>query len=180
MRYVKHEKLKELIRYDPDNGIFYRLVSRGGNAIKGNIAGYKDKFGYIIIQIDNIRYKAHRLAWFYMEGYWPEHQIDHINRVKNDNRWCNLRHVTSSCNNMNRSVCKKSKSGIIGVIKERNKWRVRIKAEGEYKHIGCFDNLIDAVIARYNAEVKYNFPNCNTSSTAYNYLKENGLLVENN
>lgn len=176
MKYITHKKLKGLMRYDPNSGKFYRLVSRGGNAIKGSIAGSKDKHGYIIIQINGIRYKAHRLAWFYIEGYWPEHQIDHINRIKDDNKWCNLRHVTASCNNINRAVFKKSKSNVVGVIKERNKWRVRIKVKDKYKHIGCFDNLIDAVKARWDAEVRHEFPNCNTSSTAYNYLKENNLL----
>ena len=164
--------LKSILHYNIDTGLFIRKVSRGGNAVKGRVAGYKDVYGYIVIQINEKRYKAHRLAWFYMEGYWPEYQVDHINRVKSDNRWCNLRHITPSCNNKNRNVSKISKSGVTGVIRERNKWRVRIKTPDSYKHIGCFDDLDEAVRARWVAEKKYNYPDCNETSSAYIYLSK--------
>lgn len=120
---LTQERLKELFEYRPETGEFIRKVSRGrGKA--GSVAGTSDKDGYIIIGIDRERYKAHRLAFLYMDGKIPE-EVDHKNRITWDNRWDNLRDTTSSENNKNRTTY--SNSGYLGVS-----WHKAAK-NGKYK-----------------------------------------------
>ena len=121
-------ELKKLIHYDLDTGIFMWL-KRNSNRIKiGHIAGWINDSGYRIIQINSKNYRASRLAWFYMKGYFPEHEIDHKNRIRNDDRWINLRHVSRQCNTHNCSIYKNNTSGIkgIGWRNDKRKWEVRI------------------------------------------------------
>lgn len=174
---LTQEKLKELLDYDPATGIFINKIDRGKTAKKGNVSGYVDLKGYLIITITLKRYKAHRLAFLYMEGYLPENQVDHIDRNKLNNKWDNLREVSQSCNMRNCNIAKNNKSGITGIYwdKRSNKWRSRI-TNPKRIHLGLFDNLIDAVKARWEGEVKHGYPNCNTTSSAYMYLKENGYI----
>ncbi|HDR2785777.1 TPA: HNH endonuclease, partial [Enterobacter sichuanensis] len=89
---VSLEELKRLFFYDHETGNFYRLKSIR-NLRKGDIAGSLNKSGYIEIYINSKRYRAHRLAIFYMTGRWPK-AVDHKNRIRNDNRWCNIRPCT--------------------------------------------------------------------------------------
>lgn len=92
------ETLKKHISYNPKTGVFTYL--------QGINTGKKPKkycHGYITVNFLGMRISAGRLAWFYMTGRWPEPgmMIDHINRNKVDNRWCNLREVTPSENSLN-------------------------------------------------------------------------------
>lgn len=172
---LTQKRLKELLDYNPKTGIFTWLISRG-SIKKGNISGYVNKStGYLIIGIDNKKNKAHRLAFLFMEGYLPENDIDHIDRNILNNKWDNLREVSHLCNMRNCNISKINKSGITGVSwrNDRKKWRSFIGV-GKMINLGIFDTLIDAARARWDAEIKYNFPNCNTTSSAYMYLKENG------
>jgi hypothetical protein len=107
-----------------------------------------------------------------MEGYLPEHDIDHINRIKDDNSWNNLRHVSRSCNIRNCPMSSRNKSGITGVYKKKiHKWYTYITFEGKREYLGIFENKRDAAQARWEAEVKYGFPNCNTTSSAFQFLQ---------
>ena len=176
---LTQEKLKELLDYDPETGIFTNKIDRGRRAKKGNVAGiFHVSTGYWHIKIDNKIYKAHRLAFLYMEGYLPENCVDHIDRNKINNKWDNLREVSISCNNKNCNLRKDNNSGITGVswYKKYNKWQSVIKTPKQQINLGCFDNLIDAAKARWEAEIKYNYPNCNTTSSSYLYLKKYGYI----
>lgn len=178
MKRLTQIRLKELIDYNPDTGVFFWKKARGC-AQKDSLCGSISKSdGYRYIRVDTKSYTASRLAHLYMNGYFPEHEMDHINRVRGDNRWCNLRHVTHQCNVRNSGIRKDNMSGITGIWwdKNRNKWYVRIDVSGKTIHIGRYENKKDAAKARWDAEVKYNFPNCNTTSSAYKYLKEKDLL----
>ena len=74
-------------------------------------------------------------------------QVDHINHNTLDNRKENLRNVTHSQNQMNRSMMSSfSTTGIKGVFLERGKFRVRIRANGKRHHIGYFDTLEEAKV----------------------------------
>jgi len=168
---LTQSRLKEILNYDPETGLFIREKTRG-NSVKGAIAGCFNKCdGYKYICVDGVSYNASRLAFLWMEGYFPEHEIDHRNRIKDDNRWCNLRHVTHFCNSRNCKKSKNNKSGIVGVSwDKRKKWCSQIMVNGRHIHLGLFTTIREAVKARWEAEVKYGYPNCNTTSSAYQYL----------
>lgn len=91
-----HKRLKELLHYDPDTGLFTWLTDRG-RAKQGDAAGNHVN-GYLRVRIHRKDYLLHRLAWLYVHGAFPTHQIDHINGVKDDNRIDNLRDVNQSEN----------------------------------------------------------------------------------
>jgi hypothetical protein len=170
---LTQDKLKELLDYNPDTGIF-TWKERISNIKQGTIAGKYDKNWYVVITINNKKYLAHRLAWLYMEGYFPENQIDHIDRNKSNNKWANLREVSQVCNSRNSKLSKRNKSGIRGVTwdKERKKWQVNIRANKKNITLGRYDSKVDAAKARWQAEKKYNFPTCDSDSSAYRYIKE--------
>lgn len=118
--------LKRALNYDPISGLFTRFKSVG-NAKAGSVAGSINSDGYPQIMVDGVRYKAHRLAFLYMTGSFPD-QVDHINGIRNDNKWINLRAVTLSDNAKNKKTPKNNTSGMAGVIRssERNSWIVQI------------------------------------------------------
>lgn len=101
------ERLRELLTYDPETGEFRWRYTRGCRA-RGQIAGTVTCLGYLTIAIDGRKYKAHRLAWLHVHGEWPYPEIDHINRIKLDNRLVNLRRATRAENNANRVVLRKA------------------------------------------------------------------------
>lgn len=155
---ITQSELKKLLHYNPDSGIFTWLVSRRGTAKAGTVAGFINCGGYLIISVKGKQYKAHRLAFLYMEGDIPV-QVDHKNHVKNDNSWNNLRAASYKINTKNRSLSSNNKSGFNGVAwnKPTKKWRVRIQVNGKYIYLGIFINIEDAISARKQANKKYNF-----------------------
>lgn len=130
----------------------------------GEIAGcVRPDNGYITIGIDGRHYFAHRLAWFYEHGRWPEHHIDHINGVKADNRIANLRDVAAGVNLQNRrtpSSANKS-SRLLGVsfCRRTGRWRSCIRVDGRQKSLGYFDTE-DAAHARYVEVKRQLHPGC--------------------
>ncbi|QJA17793.1 hypothetical protein vBSenI1_32 [Salmonella phage vB_Sen_I1] len=142
---ITQERLKELFDYSPETGEFTRKVSRG-NQKAGSIAGSLRKDDYICIWVDGKPYYAHQLAFLYMEGYLPE-EIDHINRIRSDNRWVNIKDSSHQENSRNKAA--KSKSGYLGVFwfKRDHKWHVRVvNSMGEKVHGGLF-NYADLKLA---------------------------------
>ena len=150
--------LKQLFQYNPDTGIFIRLVSRG-NAKAGAEAGSKGGHGYLQIRIDRKRYLAHRLAWLYMTGEFPKDQIDHINHVRVDNRLVNLRGATRQENGRNRSMQSNNTSGITGMSwdKHAGKWLAQIRVEGKQIYLGLYEDINAAILARQCGELLYEF-----------------------
>lgn len=98
---LTQDRLRELLHYDPDTGVFTNIKPRHRVKV-GDIAGSNSGKGYLQIQIDQKRYSAHRLAWLYTYGRFPEEFIDHINGNPSDNRIVNLREVTQRENLQNR------------------------------------------------------------------------------
>ena len=155
---LTQERLKELLHYDQETGVFKRKTTQANNAKAESIAGcVNKKLGYVIIGIDNKQYYAHRLAWFYVNNTWPENQIDHINRNKTDNRIKNLREVTHAQNRQNIGLKNNNKSGATGVFwyANRNKWIAYIRCNGKRHSLGYHVNFQDAVKARKIAEDKF-------------------------
>ena len=87
------DDLRAELNYDPETGIFTWKSGRGrgGTWTAGGIAGGPDGHGYWRISVKRVRRLAHRLAWLYAFGVWPNKQVDHINGDRTDNRIANLR-----------------------------------------------------------------------------------------
>lgn len=140
-------RIKEVLEYDPDSGFFYWRVSLNARAPVGAIAGTLRPDGYIKIQIDGVPMMAHRLAWFWVHGVVPEHEIDHENRVRYDNRIDNLRPATSKQNKENQSLRVTNTSGHKGVHwdKAREKWMAFVVHHRKFKNLGRYDDLNQAI-----------------------------------
>lgn len=134
-------ELKEQLHYNPDTGIFTRLISNAQKIKCGDVAGSKTNTGYLEITVLGKRYLSHRLAWFYMTGEMPKNLIDHINRIGADNRFCNLRQANKSENAINGKLKSNNTSGFKGVslCKRSNKWKANGKLNGKQKFLGRFD-----------------------------------------
>lgn len=145
MKTIDPERVRELLAYDPDTGVFTWRVSRGWNAKAGSVAGRIDGRGYAVIRIDSIEMNAHRIAWAYVYGAVPEAFIDHINGVRSDNRIVNLRLATHSENQQNqRAARSNSKTGYLGVRQFRDKFRAGISVNGKFIHLGLFKDPYSA------------------------------------
>ena len=145
------DRLHEAYLYEPDTGNFIRLQetnSYGGKAKVGEVAGHIGNTGYIRIGLDGRVYLAHRLAWFYMTGEWPSRYIDHINMIKTDNRWSNLRAATMSQNQANTKRRKDNTSGYKGVTKTPfNTWQAKTMFNGKKISLGTYDTPEEAFAA---------------------------------
>ena len=155
---LTQKELKRQLHYNPKTGIFKWIISKRGLSSK-KMCGWKREDGYMIIGVNYKRYYAHRLAWLYVYGEFPKKQIDHINRNKTDNRIENIRDASPSTNNKNKPLQKNNKSGYKGIYWDthRNKWVAQIKLNGKQKNLGGFKNIKNAINARKEANVKYNF-----------------------
>ena len=153
---LTQERLREVLHYEPETGVFTWRVSRqGGSATVGKEAGGESVFGYVSIKIDGRRYFAHRLAFLYILGRFPEEQVDHINRDRSDNRWKNLREATASENQRNVSSWSTNTSGYKGVtfIARLSKYQAQIRHNSKYIYLGIFDCPQEAASA-YNAAAR--------------------------
>lgn len=141
------EALRIYFRYNPDTGEFFRFYD---NKPTGRITTN----GYRQIFVFGKRYMAHRLAWLYMYGEWPEDQLDHINQVRDDNRIANLRPATNKQNGENIRKFKHNTSGRSGVrwVSRRGAWEASIRHHKKLIHLGTHPTIIDAVAARIRAE----------------------------
>jgi len=104
----------------------------------GDVAGSLGRDGYRTIFIQGSAYKAHRLAWLLHTGKWPRHQLDHINRIRDDNRIENLREATKSQNQVNSEMYRNNKSGYRNVHPAFGKWVALVKRNGKQHHLGMF------------------------------------------
>lgn len=113
--------LLAFVTYDPNTGIFTR--NRDGKVL-GTPSG---KSGRLVIYVHGRLYLAHRLAWLYVKGVWPEGLLDHENRRAADNRFNNLREANKRQNAIN-STATWSASGYRGVYYQSNTklWRAKI------------------------------------------------------
>lgn len=153
---MNQEYLKSILNYDENTGEFTWKVNKSKRSKVGNVAGWKDN-GYIRIEIDNKTYKAHRLAWLYVNGEFPSDLIDHINCNRADNRISNLRKATYQENSENYKTPKTNKSGVKNVswYKSLSKWVVTMSVKGKKKTIGYFDDLEFAELVAIEARDKY-------------------------
>lgn len=145
---ISHEDLKELLDYDPLTGIFKRKKSKFSNLI-GKPAGTLNSIGYMVLVLGGRKghsYLLHRLAWFYVTGEWPKNQIDHVNRIRSDNRFENLRECSGSENSWNKGAQSNSKTGVRGIswVKARKKWVVKLNKGREVVYVDFFEDFKQA------------------------------------
>lgn len=121
------DRLRQVLRYDADTGEFV-WIARTSNRIRiGDVAGRPHNRGYTMIGVDGGLYLAHRLAWLWMTGGWPQKQVDHINGVRDDNRWRNLREATTVQNAGNSRRHRDKRAGAKGVYRTSGGlWQARI------------------------------------------------------
>lgn len=154
---MKEKELKECLHYDA--GFLYWKKSNCNKIKVGQMAGGKSKSGYRRIHIFGKRYYEHHLVWMYHNGDLPKVQIDHINKIKDDNRIENLRLCPNnhSDNHQNMPIQSNNTSGYTGITfdKCRNKWQAQIKINGKNIFLGRYENINDAIVARDNGKKKY-------------------------
>lgn len=120
---INQTQLKSIINYDEYTG----KVTRGARQL-----GSYDVNGYLVTSINNKGYKLHRLIWLYMTGSFPEKHIDHINGVRDDNRWCNLREANDRENGRNRKLPNKNnKVGHKNIVSRKYSWIIAISDNGK-------------------------------------------------
>lgn len=162
MELITADLVRHLLNYDPKTGIF--VWREREDAKKAWIARFSGKqtgclnvYGYLVIKICGQAAPSHRLAWLYVYGRWPDHEIDHINGVKTDNRIINLRDVSRSENQQNLSYPQSnSRSGIRGVVQRGNKWLAVIMLNQKQIYLGQFCTKDEAAAAYETAKTKLN------------------------
>ena len=151
------ERLREVLDYCPETGLFTWRVSTSNRMPIGSAAGSLKPNGYVAVNIDGKRYQAHRLALFWVSGIEPKAQaVDHKDRNPSNNKFTNLREATREENMQNASLSKANLSGYKGVswVPDRQKWQVYITIRNKRLPLGRFYNISDAVAARQKAEVE--------------------------
>lgn len=160
---LTQERLKQLLSYDPETGVFTRLMKRNNRTKIGEQAGYAHRYThnlvYTKIEIDGKGYGAHRLAFLYMTGEFPSEHVDHIDGNGANNAWSNLRPASNTENSRNQSLYTNNKSGYPGVswYARDGVWRAAVGTGKGKKHIGYFANLGDAIAAKKQAEIAYGY-----------------------
>jgi hypothetical protein len=142
---ITQQRLRDVLGYDPETGVFTWLRTKGSRAVAGSKAGRRARLGYIEIMVDRRRYQAHRLAWLYMTGRHPEHLIDHINMDPGDNRFANLREATHSQNKANALRHRDNSTGRKGVYRTAGgRYHAMIGVTGKIHCLGTFATVEEA------------------------------------
>lgn len=160
---INSSDLRELLHYDPETGVFRRIkiVAPQSRVNIGDVAGCADGQGYIRIKLggrSGRSYAAHRLAWLYMTGSWPNGEIDHIDLNPSNNRWSNLRLATRSTNIANTRKRADNMSGAKGVYRgegRKRPWRAEITVHKKRIFIGAFATIDEAKAAYDACALKY-------------------------
>lgn len=138
--------------FDYKDGKLIRRHQTSAVALSGQRAGCLKPNGYRFVGICCDIFLEHRLIWAWHYGDPGELEIDHINRVRNDNRIENLRAVTSMVNH--RNYPNTHKAGV-DYRKKEKLWRSRIKVGGRSHLLGYFKTHDEALKARHAGMQKH-------------------------
>ncbi len=154
---LTQSRLKEVLSYDPETGVFVWIKVLNARVPLLSVAGSPQNRGYLCIGIDNKRYLSHRLAWLYVTGEFPKQYIDHANGIKTDNRFANLRDVSRFQNMQNiHGLVERNTSGFAGCFwhKEIRRFTSQIVANGKRHYLGCFKTKEEAAEAYRVAKLR--------------------------
>lgn len=142
------ERFSNVLRLDEETGKLYWRYKMGCRCDLSKPAGTVGRNGYRVVQVFRRPYKAHRIIWLLYTGDWPKQEIDHINRVRDDNRPINLRDVSKGENILNNPHPNGvTRSGVRGVYLVGSKWQAQIQG----RIIGSYPTLALAKAARERA-----------------------------
>lgn len=145
--------LRAVLSYDPESGLFRRLDGRRDKTRPEWYPGSPKNYGYLSLGILGGTYQAHRVAWALFYGSWPTEQIDHINRIRTDNRIVNLRQATNRENSFNSETPANNTSGFRGVVRVGKKWAAQTKVNRKNLWLGRYDTKEEAAAA-YQAAMR--------------------------
>jgi hypothetical protein len=154
---VTRKRALEVLAYAPKSGSLVWKVTLNSRAPAGSEAGTLRADGYRQVRLDGEKLLAHRLIFLMQTGKIPV-EVDHKNRVRNDNRWKNLRAATSSENSHNTKIRATNTSGCKGVSWDKSigKWVARIYVEKQLFYLGSFLDKSKAIRARQRANKQFN------------------------
>jgi hypothetical protein len=155
---ITQEYLKSILSYDPETGIFIWKEVNSHRIRVGDVAGSRHLAGYLTIRINSKSYLCHRLAWLYMNGVFPEKQIDHINGNRTDNIFCNLREANNSENSQNKKKHQSNNNQkLLGCCyhKAMGKYHCQLNLNGKKVVSSFHDTASDAHQAYIEAKRKY-------------------------
>ena len=176
MTKLTQEEVRRLLDYNPETGELRWRAAKGRRNMCRAVGATSR--GYLVIRINRKLYSNHRLIWLWVYGYFPENQIDHINRIRSDNRIENLREVTQTCNNRNCGMSSNNKSGVTGVFwdEKNGKWLSNIRLADKTKYLAYCSDFTEAVAHRLAAEQCLDWAGCDSNSSAYQYMKRVGVI----
>lgn len=153
---ITQKRLREVLTYDPETGIFRWNPGFGRNGWPTDVAGSPDGHGYMRIGIDGEKYTASRLAFLWMTDIFPAEDCDHKDGDPANDAWSNLRPATTTQNMQNKRIQSNNSSGFKGIVEHRpGIWRARIKASGKQLHLGLFNCPVAAHLAYVVAANKH-------------------------
>lgn len=114
--------------------------------------------GYLHGALDSTDYLQHRIIWKLVTGDEPEF-VDHVNGIRDDNRWENLRSTSVTQNMRNRRLPRNNTSGVMGVHwdAKANLWCATIVVLGRLVYLGRYANIDEAARVRKTADLRYGF-----------------------
>lgn len=151
---ITQDELKATFIYDEQTGAFTRRMAHGRVKPTGTI----NTLGYKVIGFKSKLWLAHRLAWLYVYGAYPDCDIDHIDENKSNNAISNLRLATRSQNMQNvRNPNKNNAQKVRGVYfhKPTGLYTARIILDGVTKSLGYYKTIEEATLARQTAKKCY-------------------------
>lgn len=155
---MNYAKVRETLDYNPDTGIVTRKKAHP-RIPAGTVVGCVKPDGYLAFGTTKKTYQLHRLIWLWMTGSFPPGPIDHLNGIRSDNRWSNLRCVSNSENqhNLGAARCDNKSSGLLGVHydKQLKKYRAGIRVNGRQIFLGSHVDPTEAQKIYLAAKDKY-------------------------